>query len=104
MPDLVSEMTINDYFKLFGYVIRQAYTDVKEYNARKKRIREGIFLDNSNRIKAQIELRESRDAIDFFESNRLEDFIRTHSLPLDAEFLRNEYFKISPRKFDKSNK
>ncbi len=100
--DNTPELLLNQ--ALLGAVIKQAFSDVKNLKANRKKKREHLGLNYKDQAdyrqcKKLIneENRESEDACEFFETNRLERFITSYTLPLSASFLRRKYYELQQK-------
>lgn len=82
---------------LFGGVIKQAFDDVRKLKENEKAVK---YADMDKEIKyqdkkhAKYELLKSKEACRFFETRRLERFITSHTLPLEATYLRRKYKEL----------
>jgi len=75
---------------LFGAVIKQAFDDVRNFAVNKAR-----GWDNTDPTQEEEQAyKDSRDACDFFKTKRLERFLTSHTLPIDATYLRRKYREL----------
>jgi len=90
--DNTPELLLNQ--ALLGAVIKQAFSDVKNYAEKKEK----GWNNPDATEKEKTEYNNAKDAKAFLTSEkRLERFITSYPLPLSASFLRRKYYELQQK-------
>lgn len=89
---------------LMGAVIRQAFDDVERRPVALKMWQEfnGLKYKSMKQSRERLdqlreEVKACNDAVEFFETSRLEDFVHTYTLPINPSYLRMKYKTLTKK-------
>jgi len=97
--DYTEEMVLSH--ALMGAVIRQAFDDVKQLKEVREKLRDINGVDfkhfKSYREYKKVLMEEKRqclDAVDFFKTKRLDDFIHSNMLEIEPDYIRRKFREL----------